>query len=315
MAPNTAADSQTANDEDLTIVCSSKIKWFHGWVPVVILPGAVLAFFPVTLPKWAFMWAISFSIYAGCKWLTWRRTSMPNASFWMHTGYLLAWPGMDAAAFLNSSSHSKINVCPPNEWLLALAKFVIGIFLFWGVASIVPQQYPLLVGWVGMIGIIMMLHFGLFHLLSCGWRTMGVDARPIMNGPLISHSISEFWGIRWNTAFRDLTHRFLFLPLLPRIGPQLTILVVFLFSGLLHDLVISIPAGGGYGGPTLFFLIQGIAILLSRSMMGKKIGLRHGLIGWSFAVLVLLLPVFILFQPVFVQTVIIPFMKTMGAIA
>ncbi len=314
MAPNTVADSQAANDEDPTNDCTSKLKWFHGWAPVVILPGAVLAFFPVALPKWVFMWAISFSIYAGCKWLTWRRTPMPNVSFWMHAGYLLAWPGMDAAAFLNSSLRDKINVCSLSEWLLALAKFVIGISLFWGVARVVPQQHSLLVGWIGMIGIVMTLHFGMFHLLSCGWRTMGVDARPIMNGPLISRSISEFWGIRWNTAFRDLTHRFLFLPLIPRIGVRLTVLVAFLFSGLIHDLVISIPAGGGYGGPTLFFLIQGFAILLSRSKAGKKFRLRSGYSGWCFTLLVLLLPICMLFHPVFVQDVIIPFMKTMGAI-
>lgn len=306
--------SRTVVDRESNRFRSSNIKWFHGWIPIVILPGVVLTFVPEALPQWVFMWVLSFAIFIGCKWLTWRRTPMPNASFWMHAGYLFAWPGMDAAAFLSSSSPSKVDSCQLTEWLFAMAKFAIGISLFWGVASIVPQEYPLLVGWIGMIGIVMTLHFGLFHLLSCGWRTIGVDARPLMNWPLTSRSISEFWGIRWNTAFRDLTHRFLFLPLIPLMGARLTVLIAFLFSGLIHDLVISIPAGGGYGGPTLFFLVQGFAILLSRSTVGKKFGLRSGISGWCFTLLVLLLPICMLFHPIFVQDVIIPFMKTMEAI-
>jgi hypothetical protein len=45
------------------------------------------------------MWMLASSIYAGCKWLTWRRTPV-RAPIWQHMGYLLAWPGLDAAAFM-----------------------------------------------------------------------------------------------------------------------------------------------------------------------------------------------------------------------
>jgi D-alanyl-lipoteichoic acid acyltransferase DltB (MBOAT superfamily) len=220
---------------------------------------------------------------------------------------------MDAAAFLGSSTDTKLIPCPV-EWFFALAKLAVGILLFWGVARFVPQEYTGLTGWIGMTGIVMTLHFGLFHLLSCGWRTIGVDARPLMNWPLTSRSISEFWGVRWNTAFRDLTHRFLFRPLVPRFGVRGAVFVGFFASGLIHDVVISIPAAAGYGGPTLFFLVQGCAILVSRSATAKRIGLRKGFVGWSFTLLALLLPVFLLFHPAFVREVIVPFMKVVGAI-
>ena len=89
-----------------------------------------------------------------------------------------------------------------------------------------------------------------------------------MNWPLASVSLGEFWGARWNTAFRDLTYRFLFRPLARRLGPR-GALSGFLISGLVHDLVISIPAGGDYGGPTVFFLVQAVGIVTERSRFGR----------------------------------------------
>ena len=81
-----------------------------------------------------------------------------------------------------------------------------------------------------MTGLMFVLHFGTFHLLSLGWRTIGVDARPVMHSPLRSTSLAEFWGRRWNTAFHELATRFTFRPLRPagRLGAAL---VAFLASG------------------------------------------------------------------------------------
>jgi hypothetical protein len=53
---------------------------------------------------------------------------------------------------------------------LAASKLALGVGLLFGVERWVPSEFPYLLGWVGMIGIIMVLHFGIFHLLSCGWR-------------------------------------------------------------------------------------------------------------------------------------------------
>ena len=59
---------------------------------------------------------------------------------------------------------------------------------------------------------------------------------------------------------------------------------------VVHDLVISVPAGGGYGGPTLFFALQGVAVLVERSPLGRRVGLGRGWRGWLFTMLVLLAP-------------------------
>ena len=184
---------------------------------------------------------------------------------------------------------------------------------FLGAGRFIPAGQELLLGWSGMVGIILMLHFGSFRLLSCAWRTIGVQARPLMIEPLQSRSVSEFWGRRWNTAFRDLTHRFLFRPLTEAVGPRLALVSGFTFSGLVHDLVISVPAGGGYGWPTLYFIVQALALLAERSRLGRGLGLGRGERGRVWTIAAVALPAFGLFHPPFVRGIIVPFMKACGA--
>ena len=257
------------------------------------------------------MWTLAGSIYVGCKWLTWRRTPTSDVAWWRHVGYLLAWPGLDAPAFLTKRSTNRPSRA---EWAFGAAKCVLGIALFFGAGRFASFDEPYLVGWIGMIGMVLILHFGFFHLLSCAWRSVGVDARPLMDKPLTSCSLSEFWGRRWNTAFRDLTHRFLFRPLTPWLGARGAIFGGFVFSGVVHDVVISMPARGGYGGPTLFFTVQAVGMLFERSAVARRFGLGRGLRGWAFTMAVLLVPVYWLFHPPFVENIVVPFMHALGAI-
>lgn len=172
----------------------------------------------------------------------------------------------------------------------------------------------LLRGWAGMVGLIFVLHFvGSFHLLSCAWRAAGVNAKPLMNWPVLATSVSEFWGKRWDTAFRDLTHRFLFRPLASRLGARAGVAAGFLFSGVVHDLVISGPVRAGYGWPTLYFAVQGLGLLAEKSKTGKRFGLGAGWRGRAFTAAVVVGPAFGLFHPPFVRGVILPFLAAIGA--
>ena len=133
-----------------------------------------------------------------------------------------------------------------------------------------------------MAGLVLLLHFGSFQIVALMWQSAGMNAKPIMSAPLRATSLAEFWGKRWNLGFRQLGYELIFRPLHRVLGVELAGLLVFLVSGLIHDLVISVPARGGYGLPTGYFLLQGAGITMEHSRWGKRLGLAHGARGWLF---------------------------------
>jgi Membrane bound O-acyl transferase family len=259
------------------------------------------------------MWALSFAIFAGLKWMTWWKARSNVAysgarSFF----YLAAWPGMDAASFLDA--RRKAGRPAAREWLWATCKTATGVALMWMIAGRVPEHDALLRGWVGLFGLIFILHFGSFHLIALFWQTEGIDSQPIMSKPLLSKTLSEFWGKRWNLGFRQVAHDYIFRRLYKRTGVAFAGFLVFIASGLVHDLVISLPAHGGYGLPTGYFALQGLGVSLERSALGGRIGLQNGITAWLFMAVVTAAPVFWLFHPPFVLRVIVPFMRAIHAL-
>jgi Membrane bound O-acyl transferase family len=283
-----------------------------GWFPLLVLPSMTI-FFGQRMPAWLFMWTLSFAIFAALKWMTWWTVfdrTRPSAA--RSIAYLMAWPGMDADTFLSS----KVSQRQPSlqQWLWASAKTALGVLLLWVIARRVPAEHPLVRGWTGLFGLIFLLHFGSFHLIALFWQAMGLAAEPIMSRPILSKTLSEFWGKRWNLGFRQLAHDLIFRPLHRRIGVPTAGLLVFAASGLIHDLVISLPARGGYGLPTGYFILQGLGVTLERSALGRQIGLQKGLTAWIFMLIVTAGPAFWLFHPPFVLRVIMPFLRVIHAI-
>ncbi len=283
-----------------------------AWAPLFV-GTAMVAAFGARLPGWAWMWSIAFAIYAGFKWLTWWRVAdvRHSAPLWRSLLYLLGWPGMDAGAFLSAEAR------PPmparREWISAAIKTTFGAMLLWALCPHLPDDQPLAVGWAGMVGLIFLLHFGAFHLLALSWRSIGIDAQNLFESPALATSLAGFWGGRWNRAFRQLAHDLMLRPLARRIGTGKATVAAFVASGLVHDLVISIPAGGGYGLPTAYFALQGLGLLVERSRIGALLGLRRGWRGWLFMAALTAGPVFWLFHPPFVERVVVPFLDVIGA--
>lgn len=255
------------------------------------------------------MWATAFAIFFIAKLLSFWPARQIKATPAKIISYFLAWPGLDAAAFLAPARQPEKVIA--SEWSIAALKMGFGLALLFTATRFSGSVDPYLTGWIGMLGVVFTLHFGLFHLLSCFWRSQGVNAPPLMDWPILSKSVSEFWGKRWNRAFRDLTHRFVFRPLTSRFGLAMGSLLAFLFSGLIHELVITLPAGGGYGGPTIYFVIQGVGLLVERSKTARRLGLGTGWPSRLFTAAILVAPVGLLFPQPFVVDIVAPFLEAL----
>lgn len=259
------------------------------------------------------MWGLAFGLYAAGKLFTWIELRVAGPVCPKRTlVYLFLWPGMDAPAFFGKPE----GFAWPDlrESAAAITRLLLGAGLLWGVARCVPGGHPLLTGWVGMLGMILILHFGVFHLASILWRATGLKAAPLMWRPASATSLADFWGARWNRGFHDLAHRYLFLPLKPKVGTPAAMLATFTVSGLIHEAVISVPAGGGYGWPLGYFILQGLGLLVQRSRWSRRGGWNHGVRGWLFTMAFAAGPAFWLFHPLFVVRVIDPFMHAIHAL-
>lgn len=260
---------------------------------------------PATFP-WFHMWFIAIGMYAFFKWITlaYGRHSQ-KLSFIGSLIYLFGWVGMNPDPFLKASS-KKTGKWNSPLFIRGVRNLLIGVLLFFSVHYFDANLHfyykmPwLLQSWIICVGLIMVLHFGLFHLLAWFWQGVGYSVKPIMSNPLAAKKISEFWGGRWNIAFKHIVSPFLFIPLKKKLGPSWGVFCTFLFSGLVHELVISLPAGAGYGLPTLYFLIQALGMRIERlnlSWLPQKL----------FTYMVIIGPVFILFHPPFMREVITPY--------
>lgn len=273
-----------------------------------LLPALALALRP-RIPEWGAMWLLGYSIFLAFKILTLRSLPSPPRPL-AGLAYATLWVGMDAERFLRRPAAASSR----RDWLLASLKTFLGVALVWGVARLAYPVHALLGGWTGIVGLGFILHFGGFHLLALAWQAAGFDAVHIMKSPLLARSVGDFWSARWNLAFRRLAHDYVFVPISRRAGARAAELAAFVFSGLLHEAVISVPARGGYGLPMLYFLIQWLGAGFERSPLGRRLGLRQGWRGRLFAWLVTAAPAFILFHPPFVLHVILPFLRAVGAL-
>jgi hypothetical protein len=142
-----------------------------------------------------------------------------------------------------------------------------------------------------------LLHFGAFGVLAALWRAAGADVRPLFYAPWRSESLGEFWSRRWNLAFSEMTSLAVYRPLAARWGRGSALAAAFLFSGILHEVAISLPVRAGYGRPLLFFAIHGALTQMERA---------RGPFGRTPTLAAVVLPLPLLFHPPFLRGVIWP---------
>ncbi len=220
-------------------------------------------------------------------------------SFLQWIGFAGLWVGMRPALFANVPRASRSNVAMyVSRGLLNLSigfAFVIAARVVWSVTDDWSRGSRLLFATVLLLpGLSLMLHFGLFNLLTAAWRAMGAECDSVFRAPLLSKSLAEFWGRRWNLAFSEMTTLAVFRPLRAAFGNTFATLAAFLFSGVLHELAISVPVRAGFGGPLLYFAAHGFGMLLESrwASLAELIQTRPAFgRAWTLTWIVLPLPV------------------------
>lgn len=252
------------------------------------------------LPPWVWMWVLVGGLFLGLKLVTLksaRRTLSGRSALC----FVFLWPGMDLRPF-----RRQVGCVLPEPWAPGVMMVLVGIAMLWGLAPRVSEVH--LGGWVGMIGIVCVAHFGIFRLLACWWQRQGFPVEPIMKNPLEAKTLGAFWGQHWNRAFSDFATRVILRPVARWAGIHGGLLGVFAFSGLAHELIISVPAGGGYGGPMGYFVLQGIAVVMERSAGGRRLHRVRPVFTRTLMWIVIVVPAVSLFHAPFMRNVIHPFL-------
>jgi hypothetical protein len=273
------------------------------WIVALVLIGVGILVFPCTGPRKMIVATVLIFLVLKIQTLVDYSSRRGRPSVRDQVYWFVAWPGLQANNFFGKD---EAPAAPSNsEWLFAVSKTLLGVTLFVASRWIIGQNL-IAGGWLTMAGIIFAFHFGCLHLVALAWRRVGRNVAPIMNAPILATSISEFWSRRWNRAFRDFAHSFVLRPSAKYWNMTTATWLSFGFSGLVHELAISLPAGAGYGLPTCYFLLQALGLTVERWGAKRGIPIGNGIYGWCFALLFVIAPAYWLFHPPFVQNVIIP---------
>jgi alginate O-acetyltransferase complex protein AlgI len=206
--------------------------------------------------------------------------------------FAFLWFGMDPGSFLNRRKGLNWKHDVRIGWLL----MGIGTLCAWLVWSMEWRQ--ILVMFLPMsLG----FHFGALRVLKGAFRAAGFPVRTLFPNPLEARGFGDFWSRRWNIGYSQMMQRLVGRPTEARFGASAGMMAIFLVSGLLHELAITLSVRSGYGLPTLYFTGHGLLTLLE-----KKAGRPFG----KFPVLLAVaLPLGLLFPPVFQDEVIARFLR------
>lgn len=98
------------------------------------------------------------------------------------------------------------------------------------------------------------------------YRSLGIVLEPLHRAPVLSRSVQEFWGERWNRIVHQVLLEYCFKPL-GRRRLRLAIMSAFAMSALLHFWILFVSVGLVRAlVMASFFVIQGVFIVIERKL-------------------------------------------------
>ncbi|MES2265675.1 MAG: MBOAT family protein [Bacteroidota bacterium] len=224
--------------------------------------------------------------------------------------YAIGWVGMRAEPFETLGGPPL-----PNAWAMVrfgISRVIVGGLLVALSHFVVHQHLDvkltyILVSAMLLVGFSLILHFGMLGISAGMWRFSGVNTYYLFRQPAKALSLTELWSKRWNIAFSEMTSIAIFRPLKSKVGSGIALMIAFIFSGLLHELALSVPVNSGYGLPILYFLIQGIVVVVEKVLVIKRITfLQNKIIARIWVFFWLVAPMPLLFHEQFLKQVVWP---------
>jgi hypothetical protein len=227
--------------------------------------------------------------------------------------FAIGWAGMRAQPFEALGSPAL-----PNAWKM----------IRFGISRVIPGfGFIVLARWIAsfeinytlmhiivsgllLVGLSLILHFGLLSISAGMWRLSGVNTYYLFKSPAKALSLSEFWSKRWNLAFSEMISITIFRPLKNLMGSAGALMLAFIFSGLLHELALSVPVNSGYGLPMLYFIIHGALVLVEKAFISNRVMLlQNKVIARIWVFFWLIIPAPLLFHSEFIRTIVWPIIQ------
>jgi alginate O-acetyltransferase complex protein AlgI len=221
----------------------------------------------------------------------------------------LCWPGLRPAPFLKGAPPAR----PQPLWRNGLVSLASGAVLLW----VVPLWLPPATPWparltIAAAGFALVTGFGLMDWWAALYRGLAFPVEKLWDNPAAATSLADFWGNRWNRIFSGFARDLIFLPLARAAGVRVASFGVFLFSGLLHDWAWSGAVRGGYGGPTLYFLLQGLFTQVESTALGRRLIRQRPAVGRAWTWLMVLVPLPLALHPPYLTGYAVPFLRDLG---
>lgn len=269
-----------------------------GWLLIVLL--LVAAHFSMHAePPLLRMAGLCSVLLAGMKALVYAEwAGLETLTLARYAVFSCVWFGMDPGTFRNRRSG-----------LTWKSDVKLGALL--AVTGLAAALLVSIMGWrqilVMFLPLSLAFHFGILRVLKGVLRLAGFPARTLFPNPLETKGLSDFWGRRWNVGYSQMMQRLVGRPVEAVLGENAGLMAVFLASGFLHEIAITLPVRAGYGLPTLYFTLHGLLILAERKW-------QHPL-GKLPALVAVAAPLPWLFPPAFRSEVIAPCIEVIGLFA
>jgi hypothetical protein len=214
--------------------------------------------------------------------------------------FCLAWPGMRTRAFARTEPAVHGGGPLLRRGLACAGAGLALIFLARATRCLDPTwTLPTL---LLAIGLSLVLHFGLFQCIAGAGRALGFPLEPVFRNPAASRTLTEFWSRRWNVGFSEMVQTCIQHAAAKRAGRDAGVIAGFAFSGLLHEIALSVPVRAGYGLPTIYFLLQGVLVV------GERRARRPMSRAWVWFWLIAPAP--LVFHPAFVRGALWPLLAS-----